>query len=154
MARNFKYFAGDIKRNQQAIASYIANEAPRHVGKIAVDHFKQNFDDQGFTDSTLQQWREVKRRMPPKRKGAAGERKILHGETSELFNSLAHRPETRRSVIYSDLVYAAVHNEGLKAGRGKGFKMPKRQFMGPSVKLDDKIHARFTRDLARIFKQQ
>lgn len=153
MPRNFKYFAGDLRSHQKQIAAYIANDAPRHVGKIAVDHFKQNFEDQGFTDNSLQQWKEVKRRMPPKRKGVAGVRKILHGETSELFNSISHRPEPRRSVIFSDLVYAAVHNEGLMAGRGKGFRMPKRQFIGPSVRLDDKIQKRFTNDLNRLFKQ-
>ena len=40
-------------------------------------------------------------------------------------------PEVRGSTVAvgSDLKYAKVHNEGGKAGRGKGFSMPQRQFM-------------------------
>ena len=37
----------------------------------------------------------------------------------------------------SDTPYAAVHNEGLRAGRGKGFTMPKRQFIGDSPKVQE-----------------
>lgn len=153
MARNFKHFAGDITKKQKEISSYIAKDAPRHVGKIAVDLFKQNFIDQGFRDGSIQKWREVKRRQPPKRKGVAGTRPILEGDTGELFDSITHRPENRRSVIFSDLIYAGVHNEGLRAGRGKGFQMPKRQFMGPSTNLDKSIEKRFASDIKRIMNR-
>ena len=38
---------------------------------------------------------------------------------------------TENSVVFtSQLPYAGVHNDGLRAGRGKGFIMPKRQFIG------------------------
>ena len=36
-----------------------------------------------------------------------------------------------------DVAYAQVHNEGLRAGRGIGFQMPKRQFMGQTKKLGE-----------------
>lgn len=142
-------------KKQGAIASYIASEAPRHAGKLAVDHFKQGFENEGFTDSGLQKWREVKRRQPPKRKGVSGSRPILQGDTNELFNSIDYRPGRHRAVVFSDKEYAAVHNEGLMAGRkGYQFKMPKRQFMGPSAKLDDRIRERFARDIERIMARQ
>ncbi|HLO59044.1 MAG TPA: phage virion morphogenesis protein [Lentimicrobium sp.] len=154
MARNFKLFAGDIRRKQKEIAEYIANDAPRHVGKIAVDHFKLGFDNEGFTDATLKRWKEVKRRQPPVRKGVAGKRKILQGDTGDLFSSIEFRPERRRTVIFSDKVYAQVHNEGLMAGRkGHQFQMPKRQFMGPSMVLDENIQKRFNRDIKRIMNK-
>jgi phage gpG-like protein len=34
-----------------------------------------------------------------------------------------------------DVPYAQVHNEGLRAGRGKGFLMPKRQYVGQTLTL-------------------
>lgn len=149
MDRDFKYFAADVQRHQKQIADYLARNAPRIMGKEAVDHFKGNFTRQNFDG---QRWREVKRRMPPAQKGVAGRRKILHGETLELMNSIAFYPGVRKAVIFSDKVYAGVHNEGLRAGRGKGFKMPKRQFMGPSVRLNKKVLKRFEKDLNNILK--
>jgi len=137
MARDFKHFNNDVLRAGDKIASYIAQDAPRHVGKMAVDHYKDNFNREGFVDAGLQKWREVKRRQPPIAKGAAGSRKILHGETLELRNSIQYRPEKARTVIFSDKEYFRVHNEGLRAGRGKGFQMPKRQMVGHSIRLDE-----------------
>jgi len=44
--------------------------------------------------------------------------------------------------------YAKVHNEGLRAGRGKGFVMPKRQFIGKSATHDKMNH----RSILKIIK--
>ena len=46
--------------------------------------------------------------------------------------------------------YAIVHNEGLRAGRGKGFKMPKRQFIGESAVLNNKISLIIDEELTKI----
>jgi phage gpG-like protein len=48
-------------------------------------------------------------------------------------------------------VYAGVHNFGLRAGRGKGFTMPKRQFIGPSKLLDKKIVRLLKKELKKPF---
>ena len=47
--------------------------------------------------------------------------------------------------------YAGVHNSGGRAGRGRGFQMPKRQFIGRSKKLDDKITRLISRRISKIF---
>jgi phage gpG-like protein len=52
----------------------------------------------------------------------------------------------------TDKVYAQVHNEGGRAGRGKGFIMVKREFMGPSEKLDQNIEAKLTREMDKFFE--
>lgn len=150
MARDFKHFAGDLKKAEREIARFIANDAPRHVGKIAVDHFKENFNKEGFVNGGLQKWREVKRRENPKITGAASKRKILHGETLELKNSLQYRTGNAQTRIFSDVDYFEVHNEGLKAGRGEGFTMPKRQIVGQSQELDIKIDKRLESGIKRI----
>jgi phage gpG-like protein len=52
--------------------------------------------------------------------------------------------------------YAAVHNEGLRAGRGAGFKMKKRQFMPipgeASPRLDNAIDKWMDKEMDKIFK--
>jgi phage gpG-like protein len=49
-------------------------------------------------------------------------------------------------------VYAKVHNEGLRAGRGAGFTMPRRQFMGMHNKLNSAIIKALEKRLSTINK--
>lgn len=133
-----KDFIQKINRVQQ----FITNDVPDVIGKEAVDHYKQSFVDEGFSNRGKKDmpWKEVKRRQNPRKKGrAAATRKILTGETGELADSIDYRRQGNDVAITSDKVYAAVHNEGLRAGRGSGFNMPKRQFIGKSFLLNQKI---------------
>ena len=52
------------------------------------------------------------------------------------------------------LEYERVHNEGLKAGRGAGFQMPKRQFVGESKVLTDRITKKVQKLLEEHLKKQ
>jgi len=52
--------------------------------------------------------------------------------------------------IINEVPYAAVHNEGLRAGRGKGFTMPKRQFIGKSAELEVKATNIMDSELRKI----
>lgn len=119
---------------QIAIKGFVNKDAPRIAANVAVNHFKENFQKQGFEKK---KWKEVKRRKSSKVKGARSTRKILTGNTGDLgrsFEKPTFKPST--ALIISDLPYSAVHNLGLRAGRGKGFRMPKRQFMGESEMLN------------------
>ena len=49
--------------------------------------------------------------------------------------------------------YGAVHNEGLKAGRGTGFIMPRRRFMGDTPGLREKTVKELGKALDRLFKK-
>jgi phage gpG-like protein len=57
----------------------------------------------------------------------------LMSSRQNLYGSIYYRPDDCRVTVGTEVPYAAIHNEGLRAGRGKGFKMPKRQFMGERV---------------------
>ena len=65
-------------------------------------------------------------------------------------NSLKHA-DFNRVTFAVDLPYAAVHNYGLRAGRGKGFIMPQRKFMGYSDQLRDVLKAKILKQLKSIF---
>lgn len=58
----------------------------------------------------------------------------LHGDISHLVTG----DETQ---IGSNLVYAGVHNDGGRAGRGAGFTMPQRQFLGVSAENEEDLTA-------------
>lgn len=83
---------------------------------------------------------------------AATKRRTLSGATGDLQQSIQYRVETAKAVIFSDLPYAAVHNEGGQAsvfGR-KSFRMPRRQFIGHSQRLIDNLTNMMIKDINKI----
>ncbi|MDD2489235.1 MAG: phage virion morphogenesis protein [Bacteroidales bacterium] len=152
--------------NQKQIKRFVSNIAPDLMGDAAVNHFKENFDKEGFVDETLKPWKEVKRRQeesswyefdankPPKyRSTKRGKDKILK-DTNQLQDSIEYEAKQHKVIIHSDIPYAAVHNYGQKAkifGK-KSFKMPKRQFIGHSKQLDKKIIKMLTYEIGKILK--
>ena len=158
-------FKREIDRIRQKVPELINTYGPRIAGTIAVSEFKRNFQTESFDGK---KWPEVKRRTAgqPAYTYAAMHhparlmRPILTGETGDLARSIeikkAEQGEatiwTSPSAFGSKQPYGAVHNEGLKAGRGAGFVMPKRQFIGRTDALDDKIVKELERQLGRILK--
>lgn len=121
------------------------------VKDMAISHFKKSFDLEAFNDQPLKKWKPLKRRRPQ----PYSNNKILT-KTGKLKNSLRARSYVGSRVwwvnLYSNVDYANVHNEGLRSGRGRGFKMPKRQFMGDSKILDKKIQTRIDNRIKKAFK--
>lgn len=167
MAKNINDLPADFAKHKKAITKYIRRDAPRVVGKMGVDHFKENFDKEGFVNNGLQPW--------PARKTDTG-RKTLTGETRELQDSIDYKADLAKTSWGTDKVYGSIHNRGgrtkahvikargrkaLKfAGKGgsvlrkkvnhPGSKIPKRQFIGHSKELIDKVNLRIEKDVTRI----
>lgn len=135
--------------------NFLQNDVQDIVGTEAVHHFKKSFDDEAFSDKSEKDipWKEVKRRKNAKGAGkAASKRKILTGESGDLGNSIDYEKQGRDVAIKSDKIYAKVHNEGLRAGRGKGFTMPKRQFIGISAVLTEHMRDKTRKRMNDIMK--
>lgn len=95
------------------------------------NHYQRNFDRSAWHGSATQPWKP--------RKDLDTTRKLLV-QSGDLRKAATTAHRTMRGVRYVlNQVYASVHNEGGRAGRGAGFQMPKRQFIGPSRQLDAKI---------------
>lgn len=146
-----------FNESKKILASKIAIELTLkslkdEVKDMAVKHFTKSFDLEGFNDSPVKKWKPLKR----KRSQPYTNNKILT-KTGKLKNSLRGRSYAGSRVwwvdIYSNVEYANVHNEGLRSGRGRGFKMPKRQFMGNSRLLDKKIQTRINNRINNAFKK-
>lgn len=141
-------------------------EAPKLIDvalTVANNHFTQSFRDQGFTDAGFTPWKQRKDKSDKYKRGrqrdASGGTVSLNLGRAILVKSGALRRSLRKKrltafsgTISSPLVYAKVHNEGLRAGRGSGFKMPKRQFVGNSAKMVRKIENALAQKIDRIFK--
>jgi phage gpG-like protein len=157
----------EAKILRQGLARFKA-EAPKLIDTalvVALNHSVQSFRDQGFTDDGFKPWKQRKDRTDQYKRGkqrnASGGtvslnlgRAILVGKGSgKLRRSLRKKRLTAFSgVLSSPLVYANVHNEGLRSGRGSGFKMPKRQFVGNSRNMIKKIENALAQKIDRIFK--
>lgn len=168
--KDIEQLATDLARHGRELLSYINSKAPRIVGKMGTDHFKENFNQQGFVNNGVQPW--------PERKTDTG-RRILTGETRELENSIEYEAGNGKVSWGSDVVYASIHNRGGKtkaheirarrgtalkfAGKGgdvyrrkvnhPGSNIPKRQFIGHSQEFIDKIDERIERDITNILNK-
>ena len=165
--KDIRQLATDLARHQRELSSYIGSKAPRIVGKMGVDHFRENFDQQGFVNNGVQPW--------PERKTDTG-RRILTGETRELENSIDYEASGGRVSFGSDMPYFTIHNRGgktkaheIRARRGKALKfagrggdvyrrkvnhpgsnIPMRKMVGHSQEFIDKINERIERDITAI----
>ncbi len=183
-------FLGELKGRTAEIEKYVRETFPRKAQKVAVDHFRENFQQGGFVDGGLHPWPEPQRRKKKKPTVASQYKTLLSGRNN-LYESVRGRAEDGRAVISTDVEYAAIHNEGgtinhpisrnmrvkayethikKKGGQHrtsnsmwKGLaltkrtsytiKMPKRQFIGNSKELDDKLLAMAEKDLQQIINQ-
>jgi phage virion morphogenesis protein len=155
-----KQFPQKIKEIQEFTKS---NDLKDIIGVEATNHFKESFQNEGFTDKNLEPWKDVKRRDPLSpwygHSGQTGKfsqarttAKILTGETRELQNSITYKYLPNGTRVTSDKPYAGVHQFGLKAkvyGK-KAFTMTARPFMGRSEVLMKKINDKIVRELKKI----
>ena len=152
MAKQNKF---NMKGLEQKARKALEN-AVVEVGNTAKNFFVENFRKQGFDDKTVQRWKPRKRTTYRTKSGRIvnDTTRAILVKTGDLRRSIIRVPNrAAMSVkIQTDLIYAKVHNEGLRAGRGKGFIMPKRQFIGDSYNLNEKVKAVIVKRLDKVFK--
>jgi len=152
MAKQNKFnLKGAEKKARKALENAVVE-----IGNTAKNFFVENFRKQGFDDKTVQRWKPRKRTTYKTKSGKVVDdttRAILV-KTGDLRRSIIRVPNKAalNVKIQTDLIYAKVHNDGLRAGRGKGFKMPKRQFIGDSYNLNEKVKAVIVKRLDKVFK--
>ena len=147
-------FAKQFESRMKEVNEFIqGDEVKTIMGVEAVNHYKESFANEGFTDKTLEKWQEVERRKPSSewyRKGkASAGRKILSGETKELQQSTNYTYIADGVRITNATPYASVHQFGemAKIFGQKEFTMKARPFFGPSVVMVDNIKTKITNEI-------
>lgn len=153
-----------LRKKIREIEKFLTSNKPLRITKVeGLNHFQKSFTNQGFTDKTLKPW---PARKPPKYlkgvtlqkwKAADSARAILVGHASRsigvhLKDSIEAKLRTNSVVFSLDKIYAAVHNEGLKAGRPPGFIMPQRQYIGKSQVLEESIRFKCLWEINKILQ--
>lgn len=153
-------FLNLINKKQAEIKQLVDRTLPIKAGAEAKSHFQENFRMGGFVNGGLQRWKPSKRiGKSVMRKGKNGRRRItpaankygtLLSSRNHLYSSIRYIPSAGEVRIVNEVPYAIVHNEGRRAGRGKGFQMPKRQFIGESRELNQKVMQLIEAELRKI----
>lgn len=145
----FKKIGGKFKiKKRQAFNVQIKRRLPIRLAVTIEKHFREGFEKGGGqTDDSRGGWK-------PRKKTEKGKRRGI------LIKSGTLRRDIRQRAARFDLIavgtsnttidYADVHNSGLRSGRGSGFTMPKREFIGESRNLDTKINNIIAGELRRM----
>lgn len=142
----------EARKIAQAIAEFdrVIPVMVNDMGQIALNHFTNSFRDQGFTDEVKQAWQPRKRVRGRNDEGRAI--LVKTGNLRRLRKQNVGKYKARILPNQAAKSYASVHNNGERSGRGRGFKMPKRQFMGYSGQMDRKIREKIRKRIKNIFK--
>ena len=152
----FKSMYKKMESVQKTLPSVLAN--------TGTNFFIGNFDKEGFDDGGLKKWKTPERKIQgtpsfkyPKTKGLGRRTRktlIQTGKLKRAVNKSVTEKSFKRIVWRinpSEVPYASVHNKGLKAGRGNGFMMPKREYMGRSRTLDKLFRVKIIQAYKKTF---
>ncbi len=132
----------ELTKKLKTVAQEIQHDCAEIIAESATEYFKDSFKRKAFNGRS---WKRTVKRT--------GSTLI---ESGNLMNSIRPTEVTDKKVVIAagneKVAYARVHNEGLRAGRGKGFSMPKRQFMGESNELNQLIIKELERKLNQLLK--
>lgn len=124
---------------------------PVIIANNSKNHYLEGFRRGGkMTDKSRGGWKSRK-----KADKIATRRAILV-KSGQLRDDLDVRKTTFEEIILGtqDIIYASVHNEGQQSGRGAGFTMPQREFLGQSSALDMKNNKLILRHLNKMYKER
>lgn len=121
----------------------------RDVIEVEAEAFHaENFRKEGFTDVGFQPWQQ---RKPTKADAGKGKRALLVKTGAMRRHATKGTVRGKQVDFEFPLAYMRVHNEGGKSGRGAGFQMPKRQYVGPSAYLEHRIQQKVLQLLKQKF---
>jgi phage gpG-like protein len=108
---NVKIFADELKKKSAEVENLMKRTLPVIVGRMAKDHYQDNFRKSGFKNHGLQRWSATKRQNSDIT-GAEGQYGPLLSRRNHLFASIKYVPSDFRVVVSNDLPYAPIHNWG------------------------------------------
>lgn len=101
----------DTTKFIDSVLRFVQRELPVKAGRIAVDHFKENFIKEGFVNGGLNKWPPAKR-LSSGSNSADAKHTTLMSSRNHLYNSIVSAPSTGKVTVYTDVIYAPIHNEG------------------------------------------
>lgn len=108
---DIKDFAKLIKTKRSELDTLMRRNMPVIAGRMAKDHFQDNFRRSGFVNGGLHPWKPAKR-LSSGELGAASNYGTLFSGRNHLFSSIKYMPGDFRVRVANDVSYAPLHNWG------------------------------------------
>ena len=108
---DIKDFSASLKAKQKELDTLMRRKLPVKVGRMAKDHYQDNFRKGGFVNGGLQRWPQTKRQSSGSKSAAAGYGPLL-SRRNHLFKSVKYTPSDYRVKVANDVEYAPLHNWG------------------------------------------
>lgn len=108
---NLDEFSQLIAAKRRELDKLMRRRMPVIVGRMAKDHFQDNFRQGGFVDGGLHPWQKTKRQSHGGA-DAASQYGPLLSSRKHLFKSVKYMPTDYRVVVADELSYAPIHNWG------------------------------------------
>lgn len=126
----------------------LKRDIPAKLGAEARNFFIASFRNQGLTDASLEEWKQVKRRMPGTKEYKYPKTKSLGRRTSAI-NVRTGR--TRKSIVVKEAAFdrIVVASVGVPYAQ---YVNAKRPFMGKSKTLNDKLKKKLKSEMDKILK--
>ncbi len=148
-----KTLGDDFREESAKLKKFTTETLPNFVEMKAQDLVDNSFQEEKYDDKNTSKWKGRKKEEQPGKERA--ERRALLVKSANMIDSTKAEREGMDVVIRSNTEYSQVHNEGLKAGKGAGFIMPKRQFMPipgeTNHQLEDEIDKFVEQSLDKLF---
>lgn len=107
---DIRQFSQRVAAKQRQIAQLLQRRLPVVVGRLAKNHYQDNFRQSGFVDHGLHPWQPAKRQNGGA--GAAARYRTLLSSRNHLFSSINYTPANAAVTVYNNVPYAAAHNDG------------------------------------------
>lgn len=108
---DIKDFSASLKAKKKELDTLVRRELPIKVGRMAKDHYQENFRKGGFVNGGLKRWPQTKRQSSGSKSAAAGYSPLL-SRRNHLFSSVKYTPGDYRVRVANDVEYAPLHNWG------------------------------------------
>lgn len=149
-------FEKRVQTHASELERFINDQLPRRIGKMAVDHFKDNFRKGGFENNGLKVW-DKPNRFSKTGKSAGSRYGTLMSARNELFNSINYNARKGIITVTSDKEYSEIHNEGgevnntipitdkmRKFAWAKHYETGDSKWKGLALTKKETIHVQFT----------
>lgn len=108
---NLKEFFTEVEKKKSEINDLVRRKMPIFAGRIAKDHFQENFRKGGFVNNGLHKWKKSNREIYGGKSAASNYGTLFSGR-NHLYNSIKYVPGDARVTVSNDVPYAGIHNWG------------------------------------------
>ena len=106
-----KEFTREIQKKRKELDELVRHRLPVVVGRMAKDHYQDNFRKGGFVNNGLQKWEPAKRLTSGSSRASAKYGTLLSSR-NHLFSSIKSTPGDYGVKVSNDVPYAAAHQYG------------------------------------------